>query len=73
MRFAMFAAVLLFCLPAASQAAEPLVDVAWVSANLDRENVRFVDLRRSLRRNADREALAQDLDGLLRRTLMVAA
>lgn len=35
--------------------------------------VRFVDLRRSLRHTADREALAQDLDGLLRRTLMVAS
>jgi 5-methylcytosine-specific restriction enzyme subunit McrC len=34
--------------------------------------VRFVDLRRSLRRTADREALADDLAEVLRRTLVAA-
>jgi 5-methylcytosine-specific restriction enzyme subunit McrC len=35
-------------------------------------SVRFVDLRRSLRRAADRDALAEDLGLVLRRTLMAA-
>ena len=34
--------------------------------------VRFVDLRRSLRRTADRDALAEDMAGVLRRTLVAA-
>ncbi len=53
MRAALFAAFVLFLSPSLAFAAEPLVDVSWVKANLDNPAVRFLDLRGP---NAHRQA-----------------
>jgi thiosulfate/3-mercaptopyruvate sulfurtransferase len=45
MRKILFAALALIMCPVLSYAAEPLVDVAWVTVNLDNPQVRLVDLR----------------------------
>lgn len=45
MRTMLFALLALFAVPSLALAAEPLVDVAWVKANLGNPQVRIVDLR----------------------------